>query len=832
MATKKTDKQDSSEEVVMESTASQIIDTGFVAKKQAEAKEEPAEQKEGKIKSLKKRSVDILLIEILAAIIICAMFAFLGYNELASINKNHYQLQEQVAEESAQKVASIISQKASLFQQKFNSLQIGNMKNGEVKNSEELFPGSRVVFFSWPLNHNAIVDNPTQGYIFLDMLNQLYKKKTASVSPLELNKPNTKYASIVLAKKLINKDKNITGLYVLKVPTTFTKQLVEKVNLFNGSVLLTQGKTSAIQLASAGAVINNPISNIQAINNTRWRINYSHDFDSTSIALSSYYLLAIYAVLSLLSLLAALFFLIKYLNKFMEKKRKEKQIKNMQSENMGHSVLKNKQSISQLGMKKSEAVIDKIATKEKQTNKKADVNQADGVIDDSMITDYGIRGKFGQEINTKSFTHIAHAIAQEMENCDLTELCIGYDGRTSSEELYQAVLEGLKPYDIKVFDLGLVTLPVAYYVAQTKTNGNALMVTAGSSTAEYNGLKILLNNEIYTKHQLESLLNIVPEEGPELLQLEKNESNHLYINHITEKFNFHKKLKVVVDYANGVSSQIITDLLKMLGCNVIPIFEELNGNFPNHAPHPGKPENLQQLAEKVKAESADIGLAFNSDGTALGVVASNGDIIWNDRILMLLAKDLLQQKTGAKIMYDVKSTSSLHDWIIQYQGEPEITPSGCGNIKQRMDANHALLAGEFSGHIFFAEHANGLDDAFYTAAKLLQIISAYDGSSASLFKELPEKICTPEVLIAVQPGQEAEIMAKIISQKAEFQPAGIITLDGLRVEYEDGWGLVRQSRTTSSLSLRFEADTPQVLQRIAEKFKEVVLSVVFVKFPY
>jgi len=833
MVSKQTGKQSPvEEEVVMESTESQMIETGFNTEKVAEPQENQADQQNSKVKISKKASIDIAIIKILAAFLVAAVFAFFIHKELASVNNKHQLEQEKLAEESVQKIASIVSQRVSFFQNKFNSIQLSKMEDGETKGSEELFPDSHVLYMALPLNHNAIVDNPTQGYVFLDSLNQLYKSKTAAFSPLEIIKANTKNASIVMAKKLLDNDEKVLGLYVLKLPKLYAKQLIEKMDLLNGSIQLVQGETAAIKLSNAGPNINNPISKTHAVNNTRWKIIYSFDLSTRDVELSSYSLLAIYALLSLVSVLVALFLLIKYINKILKKRRQLKEIENMKAENIGDSVLRNKESISQLGMKKSEVLVDKTIKQKQQSSTVAPTKKSDGDIDTAIITDYGIRGVFGTQINAKVFTHIAHGIAQEMENNELSKLCIGYDDRVSSQELYNALLEGLKPYDIKIIELGLVTLPVVYHVALTETNGNALMVTAGSSTAEYNGLKILLNNEIYTKYQLDSLINIVPEKGPQLSQSEQNDCNHLYINHITEKFNLQKKLKVVVDCANGVSSQILFDLLKMLGCDVIPIFEELNGNFPNHAPHPGKPENLQQLSEKVKSESADIGFAYNSDGSAIGVVASNGDIIWNDRVLMLLARELLQQNPGSKIMYDVKSTSSLHDWIIKYNGEPELTPSGCAAIKQRMDANNALLGGEFSGHMFFADHSNGLDDAFYATAKVLQILSTYDGNSENLFKEIPEKISTPEVLIAVQPGQQAEIIKKILSQKTEFQPAGIISLDGLRVEYEDGWGIVRQSKTTSSLSLRFEADTPQALQRIAEKFKEVILSVVFVKFPY
>jgi phosphomannomutase len=820
------------EEVVMESTESQIIETGFNTEKVNDTPLQNPDQPASRKKQSKKLSIDSVIYQILATLIIAAIFAFLAYQEVDSINKEYQQLQEKNTENHAQEIATIISKRVALFQQKFSNKQFKNMQHGEELSTDDLFSGSRVFYYALPLDHTAIVDNPAQGYAFLDLLNQLSKSKTKQIPPLEIIKPNSEYSSILMAKAHIKseQEQNITGFYVLFIPTQYAVKLLDNINLFNGSIVLTQGSGSAIKLSNAGPQITHAITKKKSVANTRWDIHYSSIIDTNNNNLSAYLLLAIYALLSLLFIIYSLYASVKFLNKLRVQKQKNKtQVESGLTET---SVLDSKQTISQLGMGKSEALIDKT----KQTAQPADLLQnkekINDEIDTAILTEYGIRGIVGTQINSHVFTRLGHGIAQEMENIDGTKLAIGYDGRTSSPELYQSLIEGLKPYDIQVVELGLVTLPVVYYAAQTQTDGNAIMVTAGSSGAEYNGLKILLNHIIYSQSRLSQLINITPEEGPQQCQFKQENINHLYINRITEKFNLQKTLNVVVDFANGITSQIVFDLLKMLGCNVIPLFDELDGEFPNHPPHPGKPENLQQLAQKVKSESADIGLAFNSDGTAIGVVSSNSEIIWADRVLMLLSRDLLQQNPGAKVMYDVKSTSSLHEWIIKYQGEPELSPCGCSAIRERMQLNKALLGGEFSGHIFYADHANGLDDAFYTAAKILQIVASYEARSADLFKEMPEKISTPEVLIAVQPGQKKEIMEKILSQKAEFMPAGIITLDGLRVEYEDGWGLVRQSRTTSSLCLRFEADTPQVLQRIAEKFKEVILSVVFVKFPY
>ncbi|MFK5986563.1 MAG: phosphomannomutase/phosphoglucomutase [Pseudomonadota bacterium] len=821
MATEKEQEMDLEEKVVLESTESQIIETGFIAQKPSE---EPDKDSKKVSRRSKKTAIDNQLIKIIVALVVAALFAFLAYQDLDSIAEQYLIEQQQQVQVEVEKVADTISRQIKKFQNKFNKQQFPKMSDGETINSEEFFPGSKISFFSLPLDHLAIVDNPAQGNAFLVLLNQLYSAPKGQISTLELIKPKSDFSAIVIAKKAVldinAETEKVIGFYVCMVPGKFASQLLDNIDLGENSIKLYQG--ALVKLALKGARINNAVTKTHTIKNSHWRVSYSSALKTLDMNPSSYLLFMLFALMAFILVVYSLFLII---NKIKTLKQFTKE------ESAEDSILAYKQAISKLGMKSTSALTDITKTPASENLNSEQAISTDK-IDPLIFSDYGIRGIYGTQINAAIFTYLAHGIAQQMENNDLSQLTIGYDGRTSSEELYLALLEGFKPYELQIIDLGLVTLPVVYFCAQTQTQGNALMVTAGSSPAEYNGLKILLNNQIYSQSQLNQLRDTTPEEGRPLCKIEKQNLNHNYINSFSENFNLAKQLNVVVDFANSVTSQIIFDLLKMLGCQVIPLFEELDGKCPNHPPGPSKAENLQALSEKVKSEAADLGLAFNGDGSALGVISSNGDIIWADRVLMLLARDLLQQQPGAKVMYDVKSSSSLHEWIIQYKGEPELTPSGHSNIKQRMEANHTALAGEYSGHLFYAEHAHGLDDAFYVAAKLLQIISNFPGKSADLFIEIPDKISTPEVLIPVQPGQQAEIMEKILSQKNEFKPAGIISLDGLRVEYEDGWGVVRKSNTTSSLSLRFEADNPKALQRIAEKFKEVILSVVFVKFPY
>jgi phosphomannomutase len=810
--------------VIMESTDSEIVQVGFDIEKAKENEEK--QQRTNKVRKIKNKiAIDPLLIQIVIALIVCAVVTVSGLMEIETIDQNIKNERAQQIQKKAQEISIIIENKVKYIQNSFKSIKINNLKNSNSF-ANKIYPGSSIEYFNLPFNNFKIVDDPVKGKVFLDLLLQVKNSKANNISSLEIINANSKNASIIFAKVIINKDKEATGVAVVILPIEYKNELINHLNVKKGSIIIKQGKLIIAKLINPKINAQNSLTKIVAIKNTHWKIEYSNLILKTKIdfvnAIMTHWLITVYAIISFLSLLFSLYITYKYIRKL-----KLSTINNATTK-LESNLLNSKESISKLGINKSEILIDRTTKGESLLNE----SEHEKNINTEIFTDYGIRGEYGKQIDAKLMTKFAHAIAQEMDNLETNKITIGYDARNSSEILYQGLIEGFKNYPIKIIDLGLSTLPVIYYCATTQTNGCSLMVTAGSSSAEINGIKLILNNEIISKEKLKLFSEVEEIIGKEKYQIEKQDINYLYINSITEQFNYNKTLKVVIDTSNGVTSLIIIDLLKLLGCNVIPINKEIDGSFPNHVPSTTKPENFTVLAEKVKQESADVGIIFNGDGSSLGIISSSGDIIWADRLLMLLARNILEENVGAKIIYDVKCTSDLHEWIIKYQGEPEISPSGYSAIKQRMDMNKALLAGEFSGHFFLATHANGLDDGFYIAATICQIIANYKSSSDNLFKEIPEKISTPEILIGVQPGQLNEIIEKIISQKEEFLPAGIIIIDGIRVEYEDGWGLVRASRTSSALCLRFEAESPQVLQRIAEKFKEVILSVVFVKFPY
>jgi len=295
-----------------------------------------------------------------------------------------------------------------------------------------------------------------------------------------------------------------------------------------------------------------------------------------------------------------------------------------------------------------------------------------------------------------------------------------------------------------------------------------------------------------------------------------------YIKQITSDVKVHRTMKVVVDCGNGIAGVIAPQLLRALGCEVIEIFCEVDGNFPNHHPDPGKPENLLDLIQTVQEQRADIGLAFDGDGDRLGIVASDGGIIWPDRLMMLFAMDVLKRNPGAQIIYDVKCSRHLAAVIRNFGGNALMWKTGHSLIKAKMKETGALLAGEMSGHIFFKERWFGFDDALYSAARLLEILAVDSRSSSAIFNALPDSVNTPEINVSMREGEPAQFMERLL-ETAQFDDAEIATIDGLRADFPDGWGLVRASNTTPCLVLRFEADSPEALGRIQSQFKQAML---------
>lgn len=437
---------------------------------------------------------------------------------------------------------------------------------------------------------------------------------------------------------------------------------------------------------------------------------------------------------------------------------------------------------------------------------------------------YDIRGIVGKTLTPDIVESIGHALGSEALARAQKTICIGYDGRLSGPELAAALSRGIRKAGIDVIHLGLVATPVVYFAAYQLKTSCGVMVTGSHNPPDYNGLKIVLGGDTLSGEAIQGLRQRI--ENNDLASGAGQESSHHiddeYIAIISNHIKLARPMKVAADAGNGVAGAFAKKLYEALGCEVEELFCEVDGNFPNHHPDPAVPDNLTDLINALRTGDSEIGLAFDGDGDRLGVVTKGGNIIYPDRQLLLFAEDVLKREPGATIIYDVKSTRNLSPWIEARGGKPLMWKTGHSLVKAKMKETGAALAGEMSGHTFFKERWFGFDDGLYAGARLLEILSQFDDPSAVL-NALPDSVSTPEQHIKMQEGEPHALIAHL-QDTATFEDAEVLTIDGLRVEYTDGFGLMRPSNTTPVIVLRFEADNEVALKRIQEIFRAVILA--------
>ncbi len=465
---------------------------------------------------------------------------------------------------------------------------------------------------------------------------------------------------------------------------------------------------------------------------------------------------------------------------------------------------------------------------DKQKSIKAITKQRKGsvMVPASIFRAYDIRGVVGQTLTAEIVYEIGRAIGSEAYARGSQSVIVARDGRLSGPDFVQALGNGLRDSGRDVIDIGCVPTPVLYYATHYLSTNSGVMVTGSHNPADYNGFKIVLRGETLAEAAIQGLRQRI-----ETGDLTTGHGSYRtidivsdYIERITSDIRLTRPLRVVVDCGNGVAGEIAPRLLRTLGCEVTELYCEIDGHFPNHHPDPSHPENLADLIETVRQQRADIGLAFDGDGDRLGVVTVEGKIIWADRQMMLYARDVLSRNPGAEIIFDIKCSTHLARVIREAGGTPLMWKTGHSLVKAKMKETGAPLAGEMSGHIFFKERWFGFDDGLYTAARLLEILSHDSRPPAEVFAELPDAVSTPELNIRLQEGEQQPFVARL-RELASFPGAQLTTIDGLRADFPDGWGLVRASNTTPSLVLRFEADTPEALKRIQEQFRSLLLAV-------
>ncbi len=447
----------------------------------------------------------------------------------------------------------------------------------------------------------------------------------------------------------------------------------------------------------------------------------------------------------------------------------------------------------------------------------------------SIFKAYDIRGIVDRSLTVEAVRAIGLALGSTARARGIERAVVGRDGRLSGPALAGALAEGLRDAGVSVIDIGQVTTPVVYYATCELDTGTGVAVTGSHNPPEYNGLKMMIGGDALYGDAIQALRTAIVEgrfaavPAAQRGVLSTLDLRERYLARVVGDVKLARPMKVAIDCGNGVAGAFAPELFRRLGCEVTELFCEVDGSFPNHHPDPAQPENLEDLRRCLRETDCEIGLAFDGDGDRVGVVTKQGAIIFPDRQLMLLAADVLSRNPGAQIIYDVKCTRNLATWIRAHGGEPLMWRTGHSLVKAKLKETGAPLAGEMSGHIFFRERWYGFDDGLYAAARLLEVLSRHADPGAVL-EALPDSPTTPELQLATAEGENFALV-EALRRNARFEGATeVITIDGVRAEYPDGFGLARPSNTTPVVVMRFEAETPQALARIQEAFRAAILA--------
>lgn len=446
-------------------------------------------------------------------------------------------------------------------------------------------------------------------------------------------------------------------------------------------------------------------------------------------------------------------------------------------------------------------------------------------IDPGIFRAYDIRGIVGRTLDRDIARLIGRAVGSEGRARGAEAIAVARDGRLSGPDLVAGLTEGIISSGVNVIDVGAVPTPVLYFAAHTLTGGSGVVVTGSHNPPDYNGFKIMLAGTTLFGDGISALLERIESgdfsdgEG----RVEQQSVIERYVDRVRGDIALERPLKVVADCGNGIAGAVAPRLLEAVGAEVVPLYAEVDGTFPNHHPDPSVPENLDDLKRTIGETGADLGLAFDGDGDRLGVMTAGGEIIWPDRLMTLFARDVLSRNPGAPVIFDVKCSGILAREIEAAGGRPLMWRTGHSLIKGKMKADGAPLAGEMSGHFFFGERWYGFDDGIYAAARLLEILARDPRSAAEVLTSLPSAAGTPELKVPMAEGAPHAFI-EAFQKGARFDDARITDIDGVRADFADGWGLVRASNTTPVLVLRFEGDDEPALRRVQAAFREQMLA--------
>src|SRR5210317_116023 len=446
------------------------------------------------------------------------------------------------------------------------------------------------------------------------------------------------------------------------------------------------------------------------------------------------------------------------------------------------------------------------------------------MLDHSIFKAYDIRGIVNEGLTDDTIFAIGKAIGSEAIIQNQTEICVGYDGRLSSPSICTTLIKGINSTGVNTINIGLVTTPILYFSTFFLETDSGVMITGSHNPPNYNGFKMVINKTTLSSNDIQKLKQRILEDD---FIAGKGKSKNkdvktAYKNKILGTIKLKRKMRVAIDCGNGAGGVIAKELFQELGIDTKMMYDEVDGNFPNHHPDPSKPNNLKELIDVVKNTDCELGLAFDGDADRLGVINKNGEIIYPDRQLMLFAKSILKDNAGRKIIFDVKSSRYLHSWIANNGGEPVVWKTGHSLIKKKMKEENAILAGEMSGHTFFNDRWYGFDDGVYAGARLLEILSHEELPIQEVLNAIPKSFSTPEINISVAERSEERIINTLQNTAVFPDSLEITTIDGLRVEYADGFGLIRASNTIPVLVLRFEAETVMALEKIQNDFRNIL----------
>lgn len=601
---------------------------------------------------------------------------------------------------------------------------------------------------------------------------------------------------------------------IISLPTNKILKNLKASNLQEGGIILTQnaGKFSLVRLKTWGnyEVKSNTVVNKLTIPNSYFSVQYAYQ--------PPFYLLRGMTTLSaLVGMLSSILLFAAVILSILKKLKENKLQQEIDSKNTYVHIDTNAKNSS-----------DNPVIEQSQSNENLLENNMtdDTTIDETIFRAYDIRGIVDESLTVNAVRLIGQAIGTENIKRGKNEIIVARDGRLSGEKLLKALIEGLNNSGCNVINIGAVPTGVLYFATHHLGTGSGVMLTGSHNPPNYNGLKIMLNGETLAGQLIKDLYkSIIHEELDSGSGTEQTmDIVDDYADYISSDIQLEDELKVVVDCGNGIGGDVGPMILEEIGCEVIRLHCEIDGSFPNHHPDPSVPENLEDLITAVKETDADIGIAFDGDADRLGVVTKDGQIIYPDRLLMLFAQDVLTRQPGASIIFDVKCTGHLPKEIVKNGGLPIIWKTGHSFMKAKIKETKAALAGEMSGHFFFNERWFGFDDGIYAAARLLEILDMENRPAIEVFDELPNSISTPELKCHTKEGENYAFMEKF-QKVASFPDAHLTTIDGIRADFANGWGLIRCSNTTPCLVLRFDADTQEDLDSIKEEFREQILAV-------